>query len=579
LTHVEEIVDPLYGDRPLLEIEWAEADALPFPLCISAIGPAPECRYIENISVACGNVILVDHGWRVEDELLGRVPTDKTEVNCPDDCYPAEVVYWPGKYNPTLERTPLTFSQPLTAGDPASWLLKQDPRRALPWIKLISTPAEVIPFRKDQGLNLASLVAKLREARDALSTYLKDQFSRETRDLLEAYPGSGEPEVALQDALIGELNAQLENASLYDANRLSSFQLRRETLQLAERESKNRWLDRLLNRWLLEDAYPGEIPQSRRHFRQWTPRADLLGSQGNDDHFVVEVGDEGRAHLRFGDGDLGRRPEAETQFWATYRVGNGPAGNVGAETIVYLVTRSTALGGVTLQLGNPLPAHGGTPPEPLAEARLFAPDAFRADLQRAVVADDYARLVERRFETQVQRAAAVLRWMGNCYEVRVAVDARSRLEPAPSLLDEIAQYLERYRRIGHDVAVVPAAYVPLEITLEVCVLPGYLRGHVKAALLDRFGNRVLRDGRRGIFHPDNLTFGEGIYLSKLVALAQATPGVESVQVKQLERLGEGPNSEIENGLLPLGPLEIARLDNDPGFPENGRLRLDMLSGR
>jgi hypothetical protein len=146
-------------------------------------------------------------------------------------------------------------------------------------------------------------------------------------------------------------------------------------------------------------------------------------------------------------------------------------------------------------------------------------------------------------------------------------------------LDEIAQCLERYRRIGHDVAVVPAAYVPLEITLEVCVLPGYLRGHVKAALLDRFGNRVLRDGRRGIFHPDNLTFGEGIYLSKLVALAQATPGVESVQVKQLERLGEGPNSEIENGLLPLGPLEIARLDNDPGFPENGRLRLDMLGGR
>ena len=30
---------------------------------------------------------------------------------------------------------------------------------------------------------------------------------------------------------------------------------------------------------------------------------------------------------------------------------------------------------------------------------------------------------------------------------------------------------------------------------------------------------------------------------------------------------ESPNNEIENGLLPLGPLEIARLDNDPVFPK------------
>jgi len=31
--------------------------------------------------------------------------------------------------------------------------------------------------------------------------------------------------------------------------------------------------------------------------------------------------------------------------------------------------------------------------------------------------------------------------------------------------------------------------------------------------------------------------------------------------------------------LPLGPLEIARLDNNPSFPENGKLTLDMRGGR
>jgi predicted phage baseplate assembly protein len=252
---------------------------------------------------------------------------------------------------------------------------------------------------------------------------------------------------------------------------------------------------------------------------------------------------------------------------------------VGAESLAHLVSRSTAIGGVQVNLSNPLPALGGTPPEPLAEVRLFAPGTARLELERAITPDDYARLVERGFAVQVQRAAAARRATGHCDEVHVAVDARGRLEPAPALLDEIAAYLARYRRIGHDVVVMAAAHVPLAVALEVCVLPGYLRGHVKAALLEVFSSQVRRDGTRGFFHPDNLSFGDGVYLISLVALAQAVPGVESVRVTQLERLGEGPAGELEGGRLPLGPLEIARLDNDPSFPENGQLHVALHGGR
>jgi hypothetical protein len=31
---------------PIVEIEWADEDALPFPLCISARLPAPACSFI-----------------------------------------------------------------------------------------------------------------------------------------------------------------------------------------------------------------------------------------------------------------------------------------------------------------------------------------------------------------------------------------------------------------------------------------------------------------------------------------------------------------------------------------------------
>ena len=147
------------------------------------------------------------------------------------------------------------------------------------------------------------------------------------------------------------------------------------------------------------------------------------------------------------------------------------------------------------------------------------------------------------------------------------------------LLHAIKRNLYPYNRMGYDLAVQPATYVPLQIVMTICVLPDYFRGHIESALLDVFSNRVLPDGRLGFFHPDNLTFGGEIYLSKLIAAAQSVTGVESVTVTLFQRLYELANGELEKGILALGPLEIAQLDNDPSFPEHGKISLDMRGGR
>ena len=59
----------------------------------------------------------------------------------------------------------------------------------------------------------------------------------------------------------------------------------------------------------------------------------------------------------------------------------------------------------------------------------------------------------------------------------------------------------------------------------------------------------------------------------------AIDGVRSVEVKKLVRLGEEENPDFANGLLILGPLEIARLDNDPDRQENGILTIATGGGR
>jgi hypothetical protein len=525
LTQVKQGIDALYN-QPIVDIEWAAEDALPFALCLSAIGEAPECRYLSEVSVARGNVVLVDHGWTMDKpEDLGKVPVARTAAHCECEEMPSDVMLMAGRFNPRLQKTPLTFRQPLPPAEtPALRCLTQEAPRALPQISLSSIPpapgGESALFQWQDLADPTRLAKKLKHPADVLSQHLRGQLADATQEELNRFDGKSDLPETLRHALLEDLN---------------------------------------------------------RLVQHWVPQRDLLGSGPNDRHFVVEMDDDGRGHLRFGDGELGRQPEAGATFFATYRIGNGPAGNVGAETISHIVTRQTSLSGVTLQPRNPFPAPGGTLPEPLAEVKLFAPYAFRKELQRAITADDYACIAER--NAKLQRAAASLRWSGSWYEARVAVDPIGTEEVNEALFREIAGYLYRYRRMGHDLLVKAAGYAPLVIEMTVCVLPRYLRGHVEAELLDVFSNQVLPDGRRGFFHPDNLTFGEGIYLSRLIAAAQAVTGVEGVTVTTLKRFGEEQNDELETGLLPLSPFEIAQLDNDPSFPEHGNLTLQMQGGR
>jgi hypothetical protein len=488
LTKVTRSWDPLTG-QPLVEVEWGAEDALAFSACLSSRADMDDCRPLRDVTIALGNVLLVDHGETVVGgEDLGTVCASASQLRCPTECDPGDVTVTPARFRPALTRVPLTFAEPIPPCASARTLVAQDPRHAHPAVELTGT--------------------------------------RPT----------------------------------------------------PHGTASNRW---------------------------WA-RADLLESAAGDDHFVVEIDNEGVAHLRFGDGRLGSMPDVDTSFRADYRIGNGTAGNVGADRIRYLVLRGERVSGSSIEPRNPLPASGGTDPEPIADVKLFAPDAFRAVLERAITGDDYATLAadndRRRVERiaglgahehcpdsfrEIDRAKGELRWTGSRYEAYVAIDPRGSEDVDAALVTEVEAYLDRYRRVGHDVVVGAAVYVPLDLALHVCVSGQYVRGHVEAAVLDEFSTRTLANGTLGFFHPDRWTFGDDIAVSTIVAAAQAIPGVVSVEVTRLRRYQVGtrpqrPQSRPHvpaGGVLKLGPFEIAQLDNDPSFPERGRLTLDLRGGR
>ena len=150
---------------------------------------------------------------------------------------------------------------------------------------------------------------------------------------------------------------------------------------------------------------------------RWEPRRDLLASDRFASDFVVEMEEDGRGRVRFGDDVHGRRPTELESFTIGYRVGTGPRATSAPRRLVRVRRRCPPASAVR----NPLPAIGGTAPEPLEHARLYAPQAFRRQ-ERAVTEADYARMAER--HPEVQRAAATRRWTGSWHTMFVTVDRR-----------------------------------------------------------------------------------------------------------------------------------------------------------
>jgi hypothetical protein len=472
LTAVETARDPIGGrfdlppvDTPVdvTRITWAREDRLPFALCISAEkDDAHGGGYVAPVSVALGNMVLVDHGRLIAGENLGVVP------------------------QPRLEQIP---SPQVDTGSGETACTRR---------RLETVPPRFRPVLKEAGLTQAA-------------PYHQDR-----------------PPASAHALMHWDMAAVLPSISL---------------------------------RSQLDDDPP----------RPWQPQKELLNSAGRSE-FVVEVEADGRAFARFGDGDHGARPSPGEKFTADYRIGNGVRGNVGADSILHVVSDDAAIEKVS----NPLPARGGREMESIGQVRAKAPQAFRTQ-QRAVTLDDYASLAGA--HAGVQKASASLRWTGSWHTLFISVDRTGGAPLDDAFETDLRAFMEPRRLAGHDLEIDRPRMVPLAIDMTVEVHPDYERSRVRAELLLLFSRAEGPDGRRGLFHPDNFTFGQTVYLSPLYAAAQATEGVAGVEITRFERQDAPGSKGLDDGQLTLGRFEIARLDNDPNFPGRGTFTLNLRGGR
>ncbi len=311
-----------------------------------------------------------------------------------------------------------------------------------------------------------------------------------------------------------------------------------------------------------------ELQAGRPQGLPWGVRQDLLESDSWSREVAVEVSAEKAGFwLRFGDGVNGIQPTPGVRFRVRGRYGNGTAGNVAQHTIQGWDDRAPIGDGQIVSVDNPLPALGGTDPEPLQQAVRNAPQAFRQQERCVTMADWTARA---RQQAGVADAVAVREWTGSWWTVAVYIQLRGG-EPLPQTFAQaLHQTLSRYLLAGTDLQVRDPRRVPIEIRLRITLDPHAVHDLVRSELTERFGTGRLPNGTPAFFAPDQFTFGQPLVLSQVVAAATDVVGVDRVTVERFRIVGT-TTDWTAHGRIPIGPTSTLEVAGDRRTPDRGSI--------
>jgi hypothetical protein len=357
----------------------------------------------------------------------------------------------------------------------------------------------------------------------------------------------------------------------------------------------------------------------------WEETDSLLKCGPLDQKFSISIDEDGYATILFGDGKFGLKPEDDSLIEAEYRVGSGSVGNVGMDTLKqfhdnnnYNLPHSShaLVQEVIDSVTNPLPATGGVDMESMDDAKIAGPRSLMT-LERAVTLKDYEDLVRREFQNEITNARARFIYTGSWDTIFISVDLkgkdRKNAVDRPELFDRIRTYLDRVRMIGYEVQIEEAKYVPIEIGITIYLQKYFdskiLRDRIRSSLSNK--DKIV-EGTNGLFHPDNFTFGDPVYASKIYEVLKNTPEVkygiittfrkkpvgEPVSSKDMAKSPSSSSSSfplrfpspdiviaqrdedtkrnLELGYIPINENEIITSDTDPSHPENGILILNFV---
>lgn len=195
-------------------------------------------------------------------------------------------------------------------------------------------------------------------------------------------------------------------------------------------------------------------------FEEWTRVNNFINSNSTDKHYTVKVDSTGRTRIVFGNGIVGKIPEAyEDGIIATYRVGGGTQGNVTSNTITQIPSQLANLG----RTFNPYtPKVMGEDMETIDSAKINALRGLRT-IERAVTLQDHKDLAFKLEFVLLSNAEEVPDGLTvNIYLVSKYGQTLSEEEKEKAL-----ELYNKHKMIGVKPVIKDASYLPLNFDVTV----------------------------------------------------------------------------------------------------------------
>jgi hypothetical protein len=270
----------------------------------------------------------------------------------------------------------------------------------------------------------------------------------------------------------------------------------------------------------------------------WMRQRNLIDCSGPDRCFSITIDENSVLHVHFGDNVNGRIPSTGSLIKATYRVGDGARGNVGANQVTELLDVIIEVDTVT----NPQGANGGADEESIESMRTAIPKSLQA-LERAVTLDDYAALAVRVPGVGKAQADATVYTTVSLYVAPVGGGS-----PAQSLKDDVQQYLIDRKLINVLVSIFDPSYQGVNVTATVNVLANHHQVTVKQAV-----ENAIRD----LLSFDQVDFQQPITVSSVYHAIQGVDGVDYANVSLLVRADAATQAGVQDVTFLVGEIPTA----------------------
>ena len=302
---------------------------------------------------------------------------------------------------------------------------------------------------------------------------------------------------------------------------------------------------------------------------EWKEADNLFVLGPTDREYITDTGDTGVTTVITGNGEHGLRvPTGTANVKAVYRSGTGQAGNVQAQQISQLATQPLGAKSVI----NPLAATGGADGDTRDQARRNVPIGTLA-LDRLVSVSDYADFA-RKF-AGIGKASSGRLSDGRKTLVHLTIAGKDdiAIDPTTDLYQALQQALLSAGDPHQPIQIALRRLKVLVVSAGVKIQPEYkwetVAANLRATLLALYGF-------------DNRDLGQSAFLSEAVSAVQAIAGVQYVDMRTFDSVGESVTAQQLAGLaatLGLNSLvysELAHVDPTATDPSKRILPSELV---